>query len=200
MSMSHASPGRTRSASMFALLACAVLSGACLDNQLDESETSEGKSVFIAQAGDFLRYEDWMKIERETRNEHGGVVGLTTVYVNELPEPAAEAFPIGTILFKTTMVEGYDKPTIHAMAKRGSRFNPEGVLGWEYFELILDKKGVPFILWRGANPPTGEAYRSILGAQDLSDRPMELDGNCNSCHMEGQDGILGEDVLKLLDE
>jgi hypothetical protein len=198
MKRSHVSRERTCSIVLFALLACAALSGACLDNELDESETAEGKRVFIAQAGDFLHYDDWMKLERETKNEHGGVVGLTTIYLNQ--EPAEGEFQVGTILFKTTKVEGYDKPTIHAMVKRGSRFNPSGVLGWEYFELILDKKGVPFILWRGANPPTGEAYRSILGAQDLSDRPMELDGNCNSCHMEGQDGVLGEDVLKLLDE
>jgi hypothetical protein len=73
------------------------------------------------------------------------------------------------------------------------------VLGWEYFELLLDAKGVPFILWRGADPPTGEVYRSLLGTENL-DRPMELDGNCNGCHMEGQDGVLGDDVLKLLDE
>jgi hypothetical protein len=198
MSTAYASRERPCSIVLFALLACAALSGACLDNELDESETAEGKRVFIAQAGDFLQYENWMKLERETKNEHGGVVGLMTIYVNE--QPTDGEFQVGTILFKTTKVEGYDKPTIHAMVKRGSRFNPSGVLGWEYFELILDKKGVPFILWRGANPPTGEAYRSILGAQDLSDRPMELDGNCNSCHMEGQDGVLGEDVLKLLDE
>ena len=200
MSTSHVSQARTCSIVRFALLACAALSGACLDNKLDEAETAADRSVFIAQAGDFLRYDDWMKLERETKNEHGGVLGLTTIYINELPDPETQAFLVGTILFKLTKVEGYDKPTIHAMVKRGSRFNPEGLLGWEYFELILDKKNVPFILWRGANPPEGEAYRSILGAQDLSDRPMELDGNCDSCHMEGQDGVLGEDVLKLLDE
>jgi hypothetical protein len=200
MSRSHASPNRTRSSFRLAWLACAALSGACLDNKLDESEASESKAVFIAQNGDFLRYEDWTKVEHETKNEHGGVIGLTTIYVSEAPDLELGAFKIGTILFKSTKVDGYDKPTIHAMVKRGSRFNPQGLLGWEYFELILDKKGVPFILWRGADPPEGEAYRSILGAQDLSDRPMELDGNCNGCHMEGQDGVLGEDVLKLLDE
>ena len=200
MSKSHASPHRTRSTVTFALLAYAALSGACLDNQLDEAELSSDKSVFIAQAEDFLRYDDWMKFERETRSEHGGLVGVNTIYVNELPVSDEQAFPVGTILFKSTKIEGYDKPTIHAMVKRGSRFNPKGVLGWEYFELVLDKNGVPFILWRGAEPPMGETYRSLLGAEDLEDRPMELDGSCNGCHMKGEDGVLGEDLLKLLNE
>ena len=32
----------------------------------------------------------------------------------------------------------------------------------EFFELALNPKMVPFWLWRGENPPTGEQYRAIL--------------------------------------
>jgi hypothetical protein len=180
---------------------CALAASACLDNKLDESETVAGKRVFIAQVDDFKDYADWMSFKNETADDHGGVLGTTTIYVNELPDEETHEFSVGTILFKATEVAGFDKPTIHAMAKRGSNFNPEGVIGWEYFELVLNKKGTPLILWRGAEPPNGEHYQMLLSAQNV-DRPMMTgqDGDCNSCHAEGKDGMLGDDILKLLDE
>jgi hypothetical protein len=100
-------------------------------------------------------------------------------------------------LFKTTDVEGFDKPVIHAMAKRGSGFNASGALGWEYFELLLSKQGAPYILWRGAKPPAGEMYQMLLGSMNV-ERPMTNDGDCNGCHAKGDDGVLGDDVLQLL--
>jgi hypothetical protein len=182
-----------------AALACVLSASACLDNQLDEDQVAGDKRVFIAQAGDFLSYEDWTSFERKTTSEHGGAEGTTKIYVSELPD-AEKKFPIGTILFKSTQLEGDERPVIHAMTKRGSGFNPRGVLGWEYFELFLGKSGAPLILWRGAEPPSGEQYQQLLGAENL-DRPMVgEDGDCNGCHVTGEDGVLGEDLLRLLDE
>lgn len=202
MSATHFSRRAVQSARLCAWLACALAASACLDNQLDESEEVAGKRVFIAQAGDFRDYADWMSFKRETTSDHGGVIGTTTIYVNQLPDEETQSFSIGTILFKSTLVAGFDKPTIHAMAKRGSGFNPKGVLGWEYFELLLNKNGTPLILWRGAEPPSGEHYQMLLSAQSVEDRPMMTgqDGDCNSCHLEGKDGVLSDDVLHLLGE
>jgi hypothetical protein len=203
MTVKHASPRFVRGAARCAGLACLLVTAACLDNELDPDDMVDGKSVFIAQAQDFFDYADWMTFERETKSEHGGVLGVTTIYVNELPETDPETdqrnFPIGAILFKSTKVQGYDKPTIHAMVKRGRGFNPGGALGWEYFELLLSSKGLPYILWRGADAPSGEQYQALLGAQNL-DRPMELDGSCNGCHTEGHDGVLGDELVQLLDK
>lgn len=180
------------------LCALALLFGsACLDNELDTSDEVAAKRVFIAQTRDFADYKDWMVFEREVKGDHGGIVGKTTIYVNDMPDEQAHSFPVGTILFKRMDVAGYDTPTIHAMAKRGSSFNAEGALGWEYFELLLNSSERPYILWRGEEPPSGEQYQALLGAENI-ERPMETDGTCNSCHADGEDGVLGDDLLGLL--
>jgi hypothetical protein len=173
------------------------LGTACLDNELDPSERVAGKSVFIAQTRDFAPYTDWMSFKRESKSEHGGLLGTTTIYVNNPPDPETQTFPVGTILFKRMDVVGFDQPTIHAMTKRGGGFNAQGALGWEYFELLLDSKSRPIVLWRGEEPPSDEQYQALLGASDI-ERPVGTDGTCNSCHSEGQDGVLDEEVLSLL--
>lgn len=174
-----------------------LLGSACLDNKLDESEQVAAKRVFIAQTGDFADYKDWMVFEREVMGDHGGIVGKTTIYLNELPDTKTHTFPIGAILFKRMDVAGSDQPTIHAMTKRGSGFNPDGAVGWEYFELLLNSHNVPYILWRGEEPPSDEQYQALLGAQNI-DQPMATDGSCNSCHADGEDGVLGDAILELL--
>jgi hypothetical protein len=182
------------------LLWCAGALGlapACLDNKLDTSDAVGGKTVFIAQARDFATFADWMVFKRDTKTDHGGILGTTTIYLNSKPDAETHTFPIGTILFKRMDVTGFDQPTIHAMAKRGSGFNAEGALGWEYFELLLDAKNRPAILWRGDKPPSDEQYQALLGASSI-ERPKGTDGACNSCHADGQDGVLDDDILELL--
>jgi hypothetical protein len=162
---------------------------ACLDNKLVDEEPDAGKKkVFIAQQRDFLKYLDWMVFDKDVPGSHGGVIGKTTVYLNELPPQGSAEFPVGTMLLKTMQATDSPDMSIHAMVKRGSGFNPKGALGWEFFELALQKKdGMPFILWRGTDPPTGEMYKLLLGANDLM--PMEAESDCNSCHAyDAKDG------------
>ena len=175
-----------------------LLAGACLDNELEPSAGVGVKRVFIAQTRDFAPYQEWMVFKRDVTTEHGGLVGTTTKYVNELPDTTTHEFPIGAILVKTVKAQGSDALTIHAMAKRGSGYNADGARGWEYFELQLNGKGVPIIAWRGEQPPSGEQYQALLGASK-TDQPA-TEGKCNDCHAAGKDGMLGDDIVELLDD
>jgi hypothetical protein len=189
-----------RWAGALTLLFAAGSAAGCLDNKLEE-DTSGGvgsKRVFIAQNSDFSHYADWTTSEENVMDDHGGVIGKTTVYFSEMPEETTHEFSVGAILVKTMQATGSQDLTIHAMTKRGSGFNPKGALGWEYFELLLNKAGLPNILWRGAAPPSGESYQVLLGAQSRS-TDAQPEGDCNGCHTMGRDGMLGDSVLELLD-
>jgi hypothetical protein len=159
--------------------------GACLDNKL-ANEPGAQRVVYIAQQRDFAAYGDWMSFADDVQNEHGGVVGTTTVYLNEMPPAGAATFPVGTIVVKTMKLADSPDLNIHAMVKRGSGFNPKGTLDWEFFELALAKTGVPFILWRGEKPPTGEKYQLLLSAANLA--LMDAETDCNGCHASAKDG------------
>jgi hypothetical protein len=169
----------------------------CLDNKLAE-EAGGTPDVFIAQQRDFDDYADWITYEKEISDDHGGVVGKTTVYLNEMPPEDAQRFPVGTILVKTMEPSDDSRLTIHAMVKRGLGFNTKGALGWEYFELALNKNSLPIILWRGEDPPTGEMYRVLLQKNDLA-QDMMVESSCNSCHAEARDGTF-DDVAALLSD
>lgn len=184
------------------------LSAACLDNKLEDTSGAaadggvtdgevSGSSTFLAQTRDFAGYADWMLYEKDVMSDHGGLVGTTSIYVNQMPDETTHKFPVGTILFKTMKTAESDKLTIHAMVKRGGNFNPMGAnaAGWEYFELLLNKAGTPYILWRGENPPSGEQYKLLLGSGETM---PTTEGNCNDCHGSGKDGVLGDDILPLL--
>jgi hypothetical protein len=170
----------------------------CLDNKLAEDPASAvgEKRVFIAQQRDFGEYRDWMTYEKDVTDDHGGVVGTTTVYLNEMPEDGAEKFPVGTMLVKTMEPADASRLTIHAMVKRGSTFNAMGALGWEFFELALNKNQVPIILWRGADPPSGEMYQQLLSKNDIAPSTMD-EASCNSCHANAHDGTF-DDIADLL--
>jgi hypothetical protein len=184
------------------LLAALLATGGCLDHELAPGSEEEGGghsagdgpaggSTFLAQQRDFGDYEDWMPFDTELSDEHGGVVGTVTEYLNRMPEPGADSFPIGTMIVKTVEPTDGEPPAIHAMAKRGGAFNKQGALGWEYFELRKSDQGTPIIIWRGPRPPSGEQYRSLLRMNDLDDSRVEVD--CNSCHVVSQnDAVLSE--------
>lgn len=178
-------------------LALALVGTACLDNELEPTADGAAPSTYFAFARDFAPYKDWMTSETDVQDDHGGIVGKTTVYVSKMPDKQTHAFDVGSMLVKTMAPSGTDELTIHAMSKRGVGFNVSGAQGWEYFELLLNSDGSPFILWRGAAPPSGEMYQSLLTANDRSGQ--QLEGDCNSCHADGRDGMLGDDVLELLD-
>jgi len=176
------------------MLACLVAwpTSACLDNKLDTEDVAS-KTEFIANTSSFAGYADWMAFEHDVTSDHDGALGTTTVYASELPDDTTQKFPLGTLLLKTMQAAGSDEITIHAMSKRGGTFNPRGALGWEYFELQLNKQGTPYILWRGDRPPTGEQYKALLGA----DTAPTVESDCNGCHGAGKDGVLGDDLTAL---
>lgn len=164
---------------------------ACLDNKLDTDDV-ERTTEFIASTSDFAKYKDWMSFARDITSEHDGVLGTTTIYVRELPN--AQKFAIGSLIVKTMQANDTNELTIHAMSKRGGTFNSTGAVGWEYFELMLNKAGTPYILWRGEKPPTGEQYRLLLGSTNTS---TTTESDCNTCHDSGHDGVLGDDLNSL---
>lgn len=187
-------PSTLRCAAWFgALLACG-----CLDHELAPGEEGSGTragTTFLAQQRDFADYDDWMPFDTEVSDEHGGVVGTVTEYLNRLPDEGSEAFPVGTMIVKTVQPAKGEPPAIHAMAKRGGAFNKQGALGWEYFELKKSDTGTPVILWRGPRPPSGEQYRSLLRMNDLDDSRMEVD--CNGCHMLSHNDAVLSSALDL---
>jgi hypothetical protein len=172
----------------------------CLDHELPPDEAQAGggggvASVFIAQQRDFADFEDWLPFESDVEGEHGGVIGTITEYVKRLPESDSDAFPIGTMIVKTVEPNEGAAPAVHAMVKRGGAFNKSGALGWEFFELKKNDDGVVIIVWRGAEPPTGESYRNLLRQNDLDDSRMEVD--CNSCHLGSDNDAVLSDLLEL---
>jgi hypothetical protein len=168
----------------------------CLDHELAPDDPANvgvtGSAVYIALQSDFRNYEDWMKFDTEVAAEHGGVVGMISEYLNELPEMGASEFPVGTMIVKTVQPKDGPAPAIHAMVKRGGTFNKTGAIAWEYFELQKNDKGTPVIVWRGAKPPTGEKYKNLL----MPDSNM-LEADCNGCHEVSKNDAVLSDVLQL---
>ena len=137
-------------------------------------EDSAAPEVFIAMQADFAGFLDWEALPVSTADT-GHVDGERTVYIQRRPPAGAAAFPVGTMIVKTIAWSG--GLDVHAMAKRGGGFNPEGV-GWEWFELTLLPDGTPVMLWRGAGPPDGEGYQN-----QADDSAVDtVSGDCNTCH------------------
>jgi hypothetical protein len=185
-----------------ALLLLSVLgpAGGCLDHELPPGDAADGgasggASTFIAQQSDFADFEEWLPFETDVEGEHGGVVGTITEYLKSLPDAGSDTFPVGTMIVKTVDPKQGEAPAVHAMVKRGGAFNRSGALGWEYFELKVSSTGTPIIVWRGAQPPTGERYRSLLRQNDLDDSRMEVD--CNDCHIGSDNDAVLSDMLEL---
>lgn len=170
-----------------------MLMSACLDNKL-EDDVSSTPTTFIAQQEDFADYKTWMTFNKDATDDHGGIVGTTTEYLNQLPDPGASEFAVGTMLVKIQQATDSDAMSVHAMSKRSPSYNVDGARGWEFFELTLDKTGAPYIVWRGAKPPTGEMYQMLFSG---STQPAN-EGNCNDCHASGKDGMLSPDLADLL--
>lgn len=133
---------------------------------------------FIALQRDFEGFQDW---EQESlgwvQSSPGHLVGQRTVYIEERPRAGDDELPVGTIIVKT--MEHYEYGIfILAMAKRGADYNPDGAVGWEWFELALDDDGRPVIVWRGKDPPDGECYGCLPGAESMIEPT-----SCNDCHV-----------------
>lgn len=147
---------------------------ACLDH--DPIPGTEA-AAFIALQSDFADFRSWPATP-VTTGDTGHADGARTVYLNQAAPQGERAFPIGTILVKTITTDAGED--LHAMAKRGGGFNPDGAPGWEWFELVAAADGTPVIKWRGLGAPEGEAYGALPGSEgDTADR---ITGDCNVCH------------------
>lgn len=173
------------------LLCCSVLS-ACLDNDLPPPDEQPEAKSFLAQQGDFADFREWMSFKLGSTDSHAGVAGDVVMYVNRLPKSGAKTFPVGTMIAKTVRDASSGALTIHAMAKRGGNFNAQGALGWEFFELQINKQDVAVMIWRGANPPTGESYQLLPGV-DTGDMEVQ----CNDCHTSSHNDAVLDDMLEL---
>lgn len=144
----------------------------CLDHELAPGTAAS----FVAMQSDFAGYAGWTSYPVSGADSGGHGAGDRTVYVNQAPVDGG--FAVGTILLKLTPTGA--EPEVHAMAKRGSGFNTDGAVGWEWFDLVLDEDGVPVIDWRGTAPPSGEGYGSQSGDTGSI-------GDCNDCHAAARD-------------
>lgn len=151
-----------------------LLLAACLDH--DPIPGTEGEA-FIALQSDFADFRSWPATPVATADT-GHAAGDRVVYLSQSPAAGSTSFPTGTILVKTIATESGED--LHAMAKRGGGFNPEGALGWEWFELVAADDGTPVIKWRGLTAPEGEAYGALPGSE--GDTADSISGDCNVCH------------------
>lgn len=162
------------------LLALPFLAAACLDHTpLDETGQL---TSFVALQRDFDGFTGWTKFELgdlPAQAGDGHPAGPRTVYVNMLPEPGSTRFPVGTMIVKTRGDGSPQTWEVHGMVKRGSGYNPTGAVGWEWFDLLLDDRGSPVIIWRGTEAPSGHGYGSLIGGGDDT---IGTSGDCNSCH------------------
>lgn len=159
------------------------------------SETTPASATvteLVATADDFRGYEAWRSFDRGAL----GFVpahpdGVTTVFVNRLPDHAATAFPVGTIIVRQTEIGPRETWEVHAMVKRGGEYNPLGALGWEYFDLRLPPAGeplVPSIVWHGEGPRNDpDGYATAAGGVLLG---------CNHCHgaVPENDCVIGAEL------
>ncbi|MEM9069528.1 MAG: hypothetical protein AAGE52_13525 [Myxococcota bacterium] len=115
--------------------------------------------------------------------------GPTFIYVNARPPDGTRRWPVGTILVKAIESGTPEEWTVHAMVKRGVPYNPDGAVGWEYFELVFaDDAALPSIRWRGQGPPSGHGYAASGTEADPDAIPLV----CNDCHAANwrSDGVL----------
>lgn len=134
---------------------------------------------FIAMRAAFSGFRQWTRYPVDGAMLPVGVEpGPTYVYVNRSPPRGEARWPVGTILVK--VIEGGvpARWTIHAMVKRGVPYNPDGSVGWEFFELTYQDGDELAILWRGQGPPSGHGYAAMN--TDAGPDPILL--VCNDCH------------------
>jgi hypothetical protein len=166
------------------VLHASLLLAGCLDRNLPAEDQLDGGAarVFIAGPSDFRHFQDWTSFEL-SEEMHAGAGGPVVVYINELPESGAHEFPVGTVIVKAVESGKPSAWTIHAMAKRGGQFNPQGAFDWEFFEIGF-YEDQPVIVWR-EKPPNGEGYKPLGGGT------MKTETDCNSCHKSSKnDAVL----------
>jgi hypothetical protein len=144
---------------------------------------AEPLTLFIALDREFASFRSWPNAQVGVESdEFGHPERERRVYLNQLPDPDATTFDVGTIIVKTGSgeeVNGGTGTEIHAMAKRALDFNEAGAAGWEWFELV-EIDDTPTIAWRGPHPPDGDDDGAAYGCRP--GLPCEGFGDCNVCH------------------
>lgn len=139
------------------------------------------RDPFIAFAADFKGFHDWPSFDVTATAQPGTVHPDAQLieYINTPPPTGSTAFPVGTIIVKEQTDGEFSVRQFFAMVKRGGGYNPDGVKGWEWFDLQnLDSGGGVRIVWHGVGPPSGTLYGGDASA------------GCNSCHADcGNDGV-----------
>ncbi len=160
------------------ILAAVGLIGACGDDSSKDdvnpvANTAAVVEPFIALERDFKGFEKWDSFALGMSPAMGTVhvAGKRSDFLNRRPPAGATTFPVGTIVVKVIEpMEPGGTGQIFAMVKRGGGYNDEGAVGWEWFELEVNKGQAPIIAWRGTSAPTAEKY----GGEKV--------GTCNACH------------------
>ncbi len=154
-------------------------------------------SAFIALQSNFLDFRSWPSASLGKGDHlHPESAGEKRIYINALPKPGQDTFPVGTIIVKTVAPNtNMTSWQVHAMAKRGAGFNASGAFEWQFFELALDKSGDVTLLWGGEHAPDGESYRTAIVAADGSEEILEQD--CNDCHRSAANDAVLSKVLNL---
>ncbi len=152
-------------------LALALLAG-CTAEMDAPPPRGEGEP-FVATLADFEDFRSWPRWEiPDVGTTSGHRPGEPRfVYVRDTVPVWGEPFPVGAMIVKTLEMGEPPQWEIHAMAKRGGGYNPEGALGWEWFDLEIDPETGLFIEWRGegsAADPGGYVDVAATG--------------CNGCH------------------
>ena len=147
------------------------------------SKTDEEPETFIVFQSDFEGWEDWESWQVGTDEiAPGHLDGPRYVYINEVPPPDSDHFPVGTIIIKTAPTS--DDPTewtVFAAVKRGGDYNLDGAVDWEWFGLDISETGNLLVEWRGPEPPADSNYLGHLGDEAATAT------SCNDCHMGAAD-------------
>ena len=124
--------------------------------------------TFLAFSTTFAPFRSWTSFHSDGPADDGtftpDVLGPRTQYINKLPPPGSEEFPVGTVIVEARENAGMK---IFAGVKRGGGFNSGGAANWEWFEL---QDNPVKIVWRGLGPPLGDTYGG------------DPNGGCNTCH------------------
>ena len=166
-----------RGAVLLALIIGLLWSSGCLDDEMDPALAGGSGATFIALERDFQSFQSWSRTQvGDAEIVCGHAAGPRFAYVST--PPAGGKFPIGAMIAKTVEVGDPTTWSIHAKAKRGGGFNPQGAINWEWFELRIVGTNEVTILWRGAQPPKDHGYESLPGLGATT----AMDGDCNTCH------------------
>ncbi|MFT3835913.1 MAG: hypothetical protein QM723_02815 [Myxococcaceae bacterium] len=159
---------------MRALLLAAVCTLGCGAQSKPDAGIDAGPNEFIAVQGDFSGYPQWHTFDLGfTDGDSAHFAGHRVVYLKQDPPHGATEWPVGTLLVKYVEADGGARQ-IFGMAKRGGDFNPDGAVGWEWFQIAPDTSP-PFFLWRGAQPPPFVYNNGPSGCDDCHGAGMPND-------------------------